>query len=129
MPFLCTTVQDNESTEAEPGSVSDTGALGEDNTSLGDLEIGGVRAWTEESRTAEADGRSVASRAAAAEGAEGTGRGNEMLGSGVGPRGRRGGQLVRASELNPSCSVCLFEYYLDEEVTLLPCGHLYHTEV
>lgn len=39
------------------------------------------------------------------------------------------GQVVRACELNPSCSICLFEYLLDEEVTLLPCGHLYHTEV
>ncbi|CAM9467355.1 unnamed protein product [Ascophyllum nodosum] len=45
--------------------------------------------------------------------------------TGVGPRG---GQVVRACELNPSCCVCLFDYYLDEEVTLLPCGHLYHTE-
>lgn len=118
-------VQDNESTEAEPEPVSDTGDLGE----LSDLEIGRVGAWTGGSITAEVNAISVASRAAAAEGAEGTGRGNETLGSGVGPRGRRGGQLVRASELNPSCSVCLFEYYLDEEVTLLPCGHLYHTEV
>lgn len=39
------------------------------------------------------------------------------------------GQVVRACELNPSCSICLFEYLLQEEVTLLPCGHLYHTEV
>ncbi|CAN0413239.1 unnamed protein product, partial [Laminaria digitata] len=39
-----------------------------------------------------------------------------------------GRQVVRACELNPSCSVCLLEYYLNEEVTLLPCGHLYHTE-
>ena len=40
-----------------------------------------------------------------------------------------GGQVIRASELNQSCSVCLFEYYQDEAVTLLPCSHLYHTEV
>lgn len=37
--------------------------------------------------------------------------------------------VIRASELNLSCSVCLFEYYVDEAVTLLPCSHLYHTEV
>ncbi|CAM9875503.1 unnamed protein product [Ectocarpus sp. 12 AP-2014] len=41
---------------------------------------------------------------------------------------RDGRQVIRASELNASCSVCLFEYYVDEAVTLLPCGHLYHTE-
>lgn len=40
-----------------------------------------------------------------------------------------GAQVVRADELNPSCSICLFEYYFGEDVTLLPCGHLYHTEV
>lgn len=43
--------------------------------------------------------------------------------------GDGGGQVVRAGELNQSCSICLFEYYLDEDVTLLPCGHLFHTEV
>ncbi|CAM9542781.1 unnamed protein product [Ectocarpus sp. 4 AP-2014] len=41
---------------------------------------------------------------------------------------RDGRQVIRASELDASCSVCLFEYYVDEAVTLLPCGHLYHTE-
>lgn len=37
--------------------------------------------------------------------------------------------MIRASELSLSCTVCLFEYYKDEAVTLLPCSHLYHTEV
>ncbi|CAN0375050.1 unnamed protein product, partial [Discosporangium mesarthrocarpum] len=37
-------------------------------------------------------------------------------------------QVVRAQDLSPSCSICLFEYYANEEVTLLPCGHLFHTE-
>ncbi|CAM9715128.1 unnamed protein product [Ectocarpus sp. 6 AP-2014] len=41
---------------------------------------------------------------------------------------RDGRQVIRASELNASCSVCLFGYFVDEAVTLLPCGHLYHTE-
>lgn len=58
------------------------------------------------------------------------GLGVEGVGGGAaGREGEGGRQVVRACELNPSCSVCLLGYYLNEEVTLLPCGHLYHTEV
>lgn len=54
--------------------------------------------------------------------------GGAMCGEGASARPQLG-QVVRACELNPSCSICLFEYFLDEDVTLLPCGHLYHKEV
>eukprot|EP00903_Cladosiphon_okamuranus_P008527 g8187.t1 len=46
----------------------------------------------------------------------------------AGGGGGERGQVIRASELSLSCSVCLFEYHKDEAVTLLPCSHLYHTE-
>ncbi|CAM9235030.1 unnamed protein product [Pylaiella littoralis] len=52
--------------------------------------------------------------------------GGAAAGGGGGGRGWR--RVIQASELSPSCSVCLFDYYKDEAVTLLPCSHLYHTE-